>query len=53
MNFKKKNQLGPNQKDFFIKNSRVNQYLNERIDKWIIDKKLDFWFWFDSQFFET
>jgi hypothetical protein len=32
----------PNWKDFFIENSRVDQYLNERVDKWVIDKKLDF-----------
>jgi hypothetical protein len=55
MNFfkKKKHTTRAKLKGFFIKNLGVNQYLNERIDKLVIDKKLDFRFRFDYQFFET
>jgi hypothetical protein len=44
MNFFKKEKISimPKPKRFFIKNSRVS--------KWIIEKKLEFKLWFDSQF---
>jgi len=53
MNFIKKKPTKAKPEGFFINNSKVNQYLNERIDKWVVDKKLDFRIRFDSLFSET
>jgi hypothetical protein len=36
----KKNRSRLNWKDFFVKKLRIDKYLNQGLQKWVIDKKL-------------
>jgi hypothetical protein len=53
-NFDQINQMSFFKKDFFLTRPKLERFFikNSRVNKWIIDKKLDFKLWFDSQFSE-